>query len=257
MQLEVSSIAFSYGKKEILRNVSFSLRSGESIALLGRNGSGKTTLMRLLLGFIKPEKGTIRIDGHDIQDMTNREKARNIAYIPQSLADVYPYTAEEAVLMGRASSLSLFSRPGKKDEKKAQEALDLLGIAHLRNRTVDTLSGGERQLVLIARAIVQEASFMVMDEPTASLDYSNSLLVMEKIEDLTKEGYGILYSTHSPDAALQNRNGLLLLSDGVSEYIGDSQELEDGKKLSRLYNRNLCIKNIETEKGRKLVCVPL
>ena len=226
MKLEISSLSFSYGSKKILRNVTFSLESGRSTALLGRNGSGKTTLLRIILGFLKPASGYVRIDGKEVSEMNHRERAKFIAY-------------------------------GKKDEEKALEALEILGIAHLKNRAVNTLSGGERQLVLIARAIVQDASFMIMDEPTASLDYSNSLLVMEKIEELRQDGYGILYSTHSPDTALQNGSGILLLSDGVSEYIDNPEELEDGRKLSELYNRQLCIKSIETEKGRKLVCVPV
>lgn len=257
MKLEISSLSFSYGSKEILRNVSFSLESGRSTALLGRNGSGKTTLLRIILGFLKPACGSVSVDGKEVSKMNHRERAKFIAYIPQTLTDIYPYTALETVLMGRASSLSLFQHPGKKDEEKALEALEILGIAHLKNRAVNTLSGGERQLVLIARAIVQDASFMIMDEPTASLDYSNSLLVMEKIEELRQDGYGILYSTHSPDTALQNGLGILLLSDGVSEYIDNPEELEDGRKLSELYSRQLCIKSIETEKGRKLVCVPV
>ena len=223
MQLEVSSIAFSYGKKEILRNVSFSLRSGESIALLGRNGSGKTTLMRLLLGFIKPEKGTIRIDGHDIQDMTNREKARNIAYIPQSLADVYPYTAEEAVLMGRASSLSLFSRPGKKDEKKAQEALDLLGIAHLRNRTVDTLSGGERQRVAIARALAAKPDILLADEPISSLDASLKAGLLNLLLDVReRSGMAIMIVEHDMRAAMSISDSIITLERGRISHCKSS-----------------------------------
>ena len=241
MKLEISSLSFSYGSKEILRNVSFSLESGRSTALLGRNGSGKTTLLRIILGFLKPACGSVSVDGKEVSEMNHRERAKFIAYIPQTLTDIYPYTALETVLMGRASSLSLFQHPGKKDEEKALEALEILGIAHLKNRAVNTL----------------DASFMIMDEPTASLDYSNSLLVMEKIEELRQDGYGILYSTHSPDTALQNGSGILLLSDGVSEYIDNPEELEDGRKLSELYNRQLCIKSIETEKGRKLVCVPV
>ena len=122
MKLEISSLSFSYGSKKILRNVTFSLESSRSTALLGRNGSGKTTLLRIILGFLKPASGSVRIDGKEVSEMNHRERAKFIAYIPQTLTDIYPYTALETILMGRASSLSLFQHPGKKDEEKALEA---------------------------------------------------------------------------------------------------------------------------------------
>ena len=188
MKLEIRDISFSYSGKEILSSVSFILNSGDVTALLGRNGSGKTTLMRLILGFIKPDSGAIMLDGRDIREMSSKDRAKVIAYIPQKLSDAYPYSVIDSVMMGRAPSLSVFSSPKEKDREKAEEALAVLGISNLKDRNVNTLSGGERQLVLIARAITQEASFMVMDEPTSALDYANALMVMEKTEELRKEG---------------------------------------------------------------------
>ena len=257
MKLEIRDISFSYSGKEILSSVSFILNSGDVTALLGRNGSGKTTLMRLILGFIKPDSGAITLDGKDIREMSSKERAKVIAYIPQRLSDAYPYSVIDSVMMGRAPSLSVFSSPKEKDREKATEALSLLGISNLKDRNVNTLSGGERQLVLIARAITQEASFMVMDEPTSALDYANALMVMEKTEELRKEGYGILYSTHNPELALQNCSSVILLSDAHSEYIENPGMLKDGKKLSALYGRNLSVRSIDTEKGERLVCVPV
>ena len=170
MKLEISSLSFSYGSKEILGNVSFSLESGRSTALLGRNGSGKTTLLRIILGFLKPACGSVSVDGKEVSEMNHRERAKFIAYIPQTLTDIYPYTALETVLMGRASSLSLFQHPGKKDEEKALEALEILGIAHLKNRAVNTLSGGERQLVLIARAVTAYSTLPTALIPRSRMD---------------------------------------------------------------------------------------
>lgn len=257
MKLEIRDISFSYSGKEILSSVSFILNSGDVTALLGRNGSGKTTLMRLILGFIKPDSGAIMLDGRDIREMSSKDRAKVIAYIPQKLSDAYPYSVFDSVMMGRAPSLSVFSSPKEKDREKAEEALALLGISNLKDRNVNTLSGGERQLVLIARAITQEASFMVMDEPTSALDYANALMVMEKTEELRKEGYGILYSTHNPELALQNCSSVILLSETHSEYIENPGMLKDGKKLSALYGRNLSVRSIDTEKGERLVCVPV
>ena len=251
MKLEIRDISFSYSGKEILSSVSFILNSGDVTALLGRNGSGKTTLMRLILGFIKPDSGAITLDGRDIREMSSKDRAKVIAYIPQKLSVI------DSVMMGRAPSLSVFSSPNEKDREKAEEALSLLGISNLKDRNVNTLSGGERQLVLIARAITQEALFMVMDEPTSALDYANALMVMEKTEELRKDGYGILYSTHNPELALQNCSSVILLSDAHSEYIENPGMLKDGKKLSALYGRNLSVRSIDTEEGERLVCVPV
>ena len=158
MLLESRSVSFSYGRRKVLDGVSFAIEGGDMMAILGRNGSGKTTLMRLLLGFLHPDDGEILIDGRSERGMSEREKAKAIAYIPQSTEMVYPYPVIDTVLMGRAPSLSIFERPGKGDEEKAENALSMLGIEHLRNRSVNELSGGERQLVMIARAMAQEES---------------------------------------------------------------------------------------------------
>ena len=179
MRLEVSGITFSYGNRKVLSDISLKAEDGEIIAILGRNGSGKTTLMRAMLGFLRPESGTITIDGQDILMMDSRTRAKAIAYIPQQTEAVYSYTVLEAVMMGSAPTLSLFSRPGRKEEERALSVLEMLGIGSLARRYVNQISGGERQLVMIARAIAQDARILLLDEPTSSLDYSNQLLVMQ------------------------------------------------------------------------------
>ena len=145
MKLEAERISFSYGEMKVLDDVSITLPEGSMTALLGRNGSGKTTLLRLLLGFLKPKNGTIRIDGKDTGDMTDRERAMAIAYIPQSTSIIYSYTVLDTVIMGRAPALSLFQRPSEADRAKAEETLKSLGLWELRKRSVNALSGGERQ----------------------------------------------------------------------------------------------------------------
>lgn len=256
MLLEARSLAFSYGRRKILDNVSMKAESGSMTALLGRNGSGKTTLLRLLLGFLKPLSGTIEIDGRNTAEMSSRERASAIAYIPQNTGMVYSYTVLDTVLMGRAPTLSIFSRPGRKDEEKAFAALDTLGIASLSNRSVSRLSGGERQLVMIARALAQNAGILLLDEPTASLDYSNQLLVMETMENLRNAGYAIIFSTHSPEQALMNATDVIAISGGRISFAGKPDELLDGRVLEELYSRDLFIKRIDTGRSSRIICVP-
>lgn len=256
MRLEVSGISFSYGSRKVLSDVSLKAEDGEIIALLGRNGSGKTTLMRAMLGFLHPESGTIAIDGRDILAMDNRERARAIAYIPQQTETVYPYTVLEAVMMGAAPALSLFSRPGKKEEERAHYVLGILGIDNLAKRYINQISGGERQLVMIARAIAQDARILLLDEPTSSLDYSNQILVMERSDMLRKDGYALILSTHDPAQALTYATSVIALSGGRIIYSGSPDGLLDGKVLSALYGRDLAIREIESEGGRRIVCIP-
>ena len=256
MNLEVKDISFCYGERKILEDISFSASSGNMLAILGRNGSGKTTLLRLLLGFLKPNKGQILIDSRNIDEMTNRERASGIAYIPQSSQLVYSHSVLDTVLMGRAPALSLFDKPGKKDIEKAREALRTLGISHLETRSVNAISGGERQLVLIARALSQEARILLLDEPTSSLDYSNQLLVMETAEELRRKGYTIIFSTHSPEQALMNATDVVVLSSHKLAFSGKPEELLDGKVLENLYSTQLHIEKIDTGLNHRIVCVP-
>ena len=256
MRLEAAGVSFSYGNRRILSGISLQADDGDIIALLGRNGSGKTTLMRMLLGFLRPDEGTIAIDGHDILTMDSRTRARAIAYIPQQTETVYPYTVLDAVVMGAAPSLSIFSRPGRKEESRAHAVLDILGIDDLSKRYINQISGGERQLVMIARAIAQDAKILLLDEPTSSLDYSNQLMVMERAEMLREEGYAIILSTHDPAQALTYSTSIIALSEGSILYSGSPQDLMDGRILSSLYGRSLAIREIDTEGGRRFVCVP-
>ena len=256
MRLEARSLSFSYGKRKVLEDISFSVSSGEALAILGRNGSGKTTLLRLILGFLRPEKGSLLIDGEDAALMKKKERAMQIAYIPQSSEIVYSYSVMDTVLMGRAPLLPLFGKPGKKDREKAEEILETLGIVDLSMRAVNAISGGERQLVLIARALIQDARILLLDEPTSALDYSNQLLVMETAAKLKEKGYTIIFSTHNPEQALMNATDVMVLSENHISFHGKPEELLDGKVLEELYSRKLCIREIETGENRRIICVP-
>ena len=188
--------------------------------------------------------------------MTDRERAMAIAYIPQSTSIIYSYTVLDTVIMGRAPALSLFQRPSEADRAKAEETLKSLGLWELRKRSVNALSGGERQLVLIARALTQEAGILLLDEPTSSLDYSNQLLVMATAEKLRKAGYTILFSTHNPEQALMNATDVVVLSSHKLAFSGKPEELLDGKVLENLYSTQLHIEKIDTGLNHRIVCVP-
>lgn len=237
----------------VLNDVSFSISSGEMIAFLGKNGAGKTTLLRIIPSFLTPLSGDVLIDGVSVHSMPLQDKAKAIAYIPQFSQTAFAYTVRESVLMGRSPHISLFSKPSKNDERRALEILEELGILALVDRPTNEISGGERQLVLIARALMQDAKLLILDEPTSFLDYSNQLLVLEKTYELVKKGYACLYSTHNPDLALAYSTRVLAMDKGKIAFSMKPEELEGSDALSSIYKRPLIVERMQA--GR-LICVP-
>lgn len=254
--VKIDNLSFAYPLKHVLKSVSFTLEEGKSIALLGRNGCGKSTLLKLMLALLSPDAGTITVNGKDLYAMKDKERASYIAYIPQYSADTFPSKVIDSIVMGKAASLSLFEKPSKKDYEEAERVLDYLGIENLKSRSTEKLSGGERQLVLIARALMQKAKILLLDEPTASLDYSNQIMVMETVNKLTKEGYSALFSTHNPEQALMYADSILILDDGVNEFVDNPESLLYSSRLSELYGRELYLSVIDTGKNRRIVCLP-
>ena len=173
--LVVHDLAFGYGSRIVGRGVAFSLGAGETLAVLGGNGCGKTTLFRTLLGLLPPLAGSVTIAGEDIARMSVGARARRLAYVPQQQTAGFAFTVEEAVLMGRVANIGWFAQPRARDRSAVNDALDRVGITHLAHRPITEISGGERQLALIARALAQGADILVLDEPTANLDYGNKL----------------------------------------------------------------------------------
>lgn len=237
----------------VLNDVSFSISSGEMIAFLGKNGAGKTTLLRIIPSFLTPLSGDVLIDGVSVRSMSLQDKAKAIAYIPQFSQTAFAYTVRESVLMGKSPHISLFNKPSKNDERRALEILEELGILALADRPTNKISGGERQLVLIARALMQDAKLLILDEPTSFLDYSNQLLVLEKTYELVKKGYACLYSTHNPDLALAYSTRVLAMDKGKIAFSKKPEELEGSDALSSIYKRPLIVER--TQAGR-LICVP-
>ena len=236
MKLQVENLSFSYGQKEIFDSISFSVKSGEFVSLLGANGEGKTTLFRSILGFIEPTKGTVSIDSKNLKDIPLKEKAKLIAYIPQESKQTFDYSVKNTVLMGLTPHLSSMSMPSKADEEKVLEALEDFDILKLKDKSINAISGGERQLALTSRAIVQNAGLLIFDEPTSSLDYGNGIKVLKKIQELTSKGFGAIVSTHNIEQALNYSSRLILLKNKHIVFDGNSDELLGTNILKTFYS---------------------
>lgn len=256
--LSLSDVTYRYGKHqaEVLKGVSFAAKPGDFIAVLGPNGVGKSTMFKCLLGFFKTYGGDIRLGGKDIRTLSHKEIAKQIAYIPQSTYPTFNYEVLDVVLMGMTAQLSILSSPKKEHIRRAEEALKSLGIGHLARAGFGEISGGERQLVLIARALVQDARIFVMDEPTANLDYGNQIRVMRRVEELAHEGYVVVLSTHNPEHAFLYANRVLILNGGEVTADGAPDAVLDEDMMRQVYGIDVSIKEFSDEDGTHRVCVP-
>lgn len=258
MNIDIERLSFSYKEgKEVLSETSFSLSNADMTVLLGRNGAGKSTLFKVFLKMLSPKEGRIAIDGKELSSFGSRELSRVFSYIPQSSYMEFPYTVMDTLLMAKASTLSLFSAPKKENEDEAVEILKSFGIGHLAFRIMDNLSGGEKQLVLIARALLQNSAFIILDEPTSNLDYGNQLMVLEKLKELNRNGVGIIYSTHNPELALTYSSKILTLNRGKIATYSSPEKLVEESKLEELYGRKLYIRKVFTGENERYVCAPM
>jgi iron complex transport system ATP-binding protein len=233
--LEVEALDFGFPGRTIGRGVSFSLGAGEVLCVLGPNGGGKTTLFRTLLGLLEPHAGDIHLGGSALSSLSRSEIARRIGYVPQGHSAYFAFTVREFVLMGRTAHLGAFSSPGPRDHAIALKTLESLGIAHLVDKPVTEISGGERQLALVARALAQEPKLLVLDEPTASLDFGNQVRVLQRIGSLAGAGIAILFSSHDPDHAFLCARRALLLAEGRVLETGTPREVIRPDTLERMY----------------------
>lgn len=254
MILRVDHIDVAYGSESVLHDVSFEVKAGELLSILGPNGVGKTTLFRCILNLMKPLKGTISLDGKDILHITPRELTRCIAHIPQSHAPAFDYSVLDMVLMGTASHMGLLQSPGKVEEEVARRALARLSIEHLADRSYRQCSGGEQQLCLVARALTQQAHILVMDEPSSSLDFGNRIKVMQMVKGLTAEGYTVIQTTHDPEQAYVYSDKILALHEGSVLAWGTPQEVIQSPLMSKLYGVSVEVATLQDDHVR--ICVP-
>ncbi|WP_321417866.1 ABC transporter ATP-binding protein [uncultured Methanomethylovorans sp.] len=252
--LEIKSLAYSYGNGPVFENVSFSLKKGDVMCILGPNGAGKSTLIKCIAGIFRPAAGSVHIMGEDTASLGTMEIARSIGYVPQQNELVFPFSVLDFVVMGRTPHIPLFSSPDEKDMEIARESLAMVGIADLAERIVSSLSGGQRQIVLIARALAQQPALLLLDEPTAHLDFGNQVLVLETVQKLAANGMSILMNTHMPDHAFLVGNSAAALAENKLVAVGEVETVVSSKIMSSLYGVKVAVREIDDIKRK--VCVP-
>ena len=234
-RIQALGLSIGYRGTVVGEEIDLALDGGEVLCLLGPNGGGKTTLFRTLLGVLPPIAGEVRIAGRPLSRWPRRELARFLGYVPQAHAGLFEFTVEDVVLMGRTARMGRFGAPSVHDRRVARSALERLGIGALSPRVYTRISGGERQLALIARALAQEAETLILDEPTASLDFGNQLRVLSEIARLRQDGVGILMSTHQPEHAFKVADRIALLKAGRIVAQGAARDTATPSRLAALY----------------------
>ena len=260
MRFEARNISAGYRGKDIVKNVSFSIESGEVLCLLGPNGVGKTTLFKSLLGFIPFTGGGLYVDDKKV-DLTNRKKTASlIGYVPQVHEPPFPFIVRDVVVMGSISRGDMFSGPSKQMLHEADALLDELGVGYLKDKVYTEISGGERQMVLIARALMQKPSFLMMDEPTSSLDFGNQMRVLSQICSLSHKGVGIIMTSHFPDHAFMCCDKAAVMSRTRPFKVAAVDDIVNEDTLGNAYSIPVKVASIQVPEhpdGTVKTCVPL
>ncbi|MDI6813042.1 MAG: ABC transporter ATP-binding protein [Desulfitobacteriaceae bacterium] len=258
MKLEVNEVACGYGKRKVVGNISFTLESGSILCLLGPNGVGKTTLFKTILGFLRLQGGEILLDGEDIRTWPRRRLAKAMGYVPQAHTPPFPFKVLDVVVMGRTAHLGLGASPAKDDRALAYEALEILHVSYLKDRVYTEISGGERQLVLIARALAQQPQMLVMDEPTSNLDFGNQVRVLEQIKHLSQRGLGIIMTSHFPDHTFLASTKVALMQRDNIFFLGNADDVVTEENLKSAYGIDVRIISAVDASGTLIkTCVPL
>ena len=257
--LKVEDLTFSYSGngEKVLNGVSFEAGQGRLIALLGANGAGKSTLFRCILGLERRYGGRVLLNGQDTRKLSRKEIASLVAYVPQSETPVFNYSVFDTVLMGTTGTVGAFSSPKQEQICTAKEAIRAMEIDHLAEKGVLEISGGERQLTMLARAIAQKARLMIMDEPTANLDYGNQQIVLRHARQMTQAGYTILFSTHNPEHALQYATHVLVIKNHVITANGVTDGTLDESLIRDVYGLETRIVQVPVSGSTVKSCVPV
>ncbi len=254
MILQVKNLSFKYSNsRTIFNNVNFSLDKGEVLSILGTNGAGKSTLLNCIANIYKPTSGDILLNGNSSKSMTMRDISKVIGYVPQVHTPTYAYTVREFTVMGRTPYIGAFSKPSKEDYQIADESLKKMGIFHLKDKAYTEISGGERQQVTIARALTQQPQIILLDEPTAHLDYGNQYRVVKMIKELANNGFSVIMTTHNPEHAIILNGKVAILDRNGVLNIGNSSEKLTGNTLSKLYDLN--IKTVYDNDAKRNICI--
>jgi iron complex transport system ATP-binding protein len=254
-RLEVADLSYGYPGHIVGRGISFTVSAGEVVCVLGRNGEGKSTLFKTILGLLPPRGGTLRVDGEPNTGWGPKRRALTFGYVPQNGGGTFPFTVAELVLMGRTAHRGPFSAPSAADREAANEAITTLGIGHLAEREWLRVSGGERQLALVARALAQGPRILVLDEPTASLDFGNQVRVLDAVRRLAEtRGLSVLLSTHHPEQAFACADRVAVLAGGELLRIGTPAEVITADTLRACYAVEVAV--LPVADNRYGVCVP-
>ena len=258
MRLAVEGLAVGFGDRLLFADAAFSLEGGQVLCLLGPNGSGKSTLFRTLLGLVAARAGSVLVDGQDTAHWPRRRLARALAYVPQATVTQFPFSVRQMVLMGRAAHVPALSAPGPGDHAGVALLQPAQRTIHCAPHTAALHAvhfGGQRQLCLVARALAQQGGIVLMDEPTASLDFGNQMRVLACIRELAAAGLGVLFASHDPDHAFQCASHAMLLADGHLGAPRPPAEAITGDSLARLYGVDVEVVALPGHGGRR-VCVP-
>ena len=258
MKLSVQDGCFSYrAGQPLLEHISFEVESGDVLAILGPNGAGKTTLLKCMLNLLHWREGQTFLDGEDVGAMPVRALWQKAAYVPQAKQSSLFCTVEEMVLLGRSSRIGAFSAPSKEDFRQARAAIERLGLSHLLGRRCCELSGGEVQMVLIARSLASQPGVLVLDEPESNLDFKNQLLVLDTIEELAKSGLTCIFNTHFPAHALRRANQALMLGHGGKSVCGKTCDVVTEDRISEIFGVRAVIGEMQTPLGTYQDVIPV
>lgn len=261
MILSVENGCFSYkksnNKKLLLENINFSVNSGDLVAILGPNGAGKTTLLRCIMGFLKWTKGRSTLDNQDIRNISYKKLWAEIAYVPQAKSTTSAYTVEEMILLGRSSHFSLLSMPKDEDIKKVHQVMEEMNLLKYRDKKCSEISGGELQMVLIAKALASEPKILILDEPESNLDFKNQLIILDTMSKLSQNGISCIFNTHYPVHALQRANKSFLLSKSGEYLFGETEDVITEENIEKAFGVKAIIGEIETPSNILQDVVPL